>query len=196
MTVHIVVRQEMPASAERTFDLIHDYARRLSWDTMLRSAYIDGGGPPGKGAVAVCVARRMLGGYSFRTRYVTFHRPQVAAIKLEGRPPFFASWAASIRHEPLGPERSLATYTMTFTCKPSWAARVIEPAARWVSAGRPPADLPHCPRPSNARYRPPDRLVGSAGGPGGRGQRVRHRRRGQGRAVGGVAGFEAPAVGQ
>ena len=26
VTVHIVVRQEMPASAERTFDLIHDYA--------------------------------------------------------------------------------------------------------------------------------------------------------------------------
>ena len=49
----------MPASAERTFDLIHDYARRLSWDTMLRSAYIDGG-PPGKGAVAVCTARRLL----------------------------------------------------------------------------------------------------------------------------------------
>lgn len=131
VTVHIVVRQEMPATAERTFDLIHDYARRLSWDTLLRSAYIDGGGPPGKGAVAVCTARRMLGGYSFRTRYVTFNRPQVAAIKLEGHPPFFASWAASIRHEPLGPERSLATYTMTFTCKPAWAARVIEPAARW-----------------------------------------------------------------
>ena len=98
---------------------------------MLRSAFIDGGGPPEKGAVAVCTARRMLGGYSFRTRYVTFNRPQVAAIKLEGRPPFFASWAASIRHEPLGTERSLATYTMTFTCKPSWAARFIEPAARW-----------------------------------------------------------------
>ena len=174
MTVHIVVWQEMPASAERTCDLIHDYARRLTWDTMLRSAYIDGGGTPGKGAVAVCTARRMLGGYSIRTRYVTFNRPQVAAIRLEGRPPFFASWAASNRHEPLGPERSLATYTMTFTCKPSWAARVIEPAARW---GFTPGDLrrlPHGPRPSSAEVSTPDRRVGSAGGAGGRRQRGRH----------------------
>ena len=134
MTKHIVVRQEMPASAERTFDLIHDYGRRLSWDTMLRSAYIDGGGEPDKGAVAVCTARRLLGGYSFRTRYVTFSRPKLAAIKLEGTPPFFASWAASIRHEPLpgNDDRSTATYTMTFTCKPAWAVRVIEPIARWA----------------------------------------------------------------
>jgi hypothetical protein len=135
VTVHIVVRQEMPADAERTFDLIHDYGRRLSWDTLLRSAYIEGGGAAERGAVAVCTARRMLGGYSFRTRYVSFNRPKVAAIKLEGRPPFFASWAASIRHEPLAPTatdagRSIATYTMTFTCKPRWAARVIEPVAR------------------------------------------------------------------
>jgi hypothetical protein len=136
VTVHIVVRQEMPADAERTFDLIHDYSRRLSWDTLLRRAYIEGGGPAQRGAVAVCTARRMLGGYSFRTRYVSFTRPKVAAIKLEGRPPFFASWAASIRHEPAagGPpaHRSVATYTMTFTCKPAWAAAALEPVARWA----------------------------------------------------------------
>lgn len=135
VTVHIVVRQEMPASAERTFDLIHDYDRRLSWDTLLRRACIEGGGPPGKGAVAVCTSRRLLGGYSFRTRYVTFNRPRVAAIKLEGRPPFFASWAASIRHEQVSEDHrdaSIATYTMTFTCKPAWAAKAIEPVARWA----------------------------------------------------------------
>lgn len=67
---------------------------------------------------------------SFRTRYVSFDRPHVAAIKLEGRPPFVPTWAASIRHEPLAPRRSQATYTMTFTAKPSWAASVIEPVAR------------------------------------------------------------------
>lgn len=130
--MHIVVRQEMPASAERTFDLIHDYTRRLSWDTLLRSAFIEGGGSAERGAVAVCTARRALGGYSFRTRYVSFSRPKVAAIKLEGRPPFFRSWAASIRHEALDPDRSVAVYTMTFTCKPAWAALIIEPVARWA----------------------------------------------------------------
>jgi Polyketide cyclase / dehydrase and lipid transport len=130
VTVHIVVAQELPASCEEAFDLIHDYRCRLSWDTLLRRAYVEGGGPAARGAVAVCSARWLLGGYSFRTRYVTFDRPQAAAIRLEGRPPFFATWAASIRHVPLPDGRSRATYTMTFTVKPSWARRAIQPVAR------------------------------------------------------------------
>ncbi len=93
MTVHIVVSQEMPASCERTFDLLHDYRHRLAWDTLLRRAFTEADEPPARGVVAVCVARRRFGGYSFRTRYVTFERPTLAAIKLESRPPFFASWA-------------------------------------------------------------------------------------------------------
>ena len=128
MTVHIVVTQEMPATREQTFDVLHDYDRRLAWDTLLRRAYCQG--MPGRDAVAVCTARWWLGGYTFRTRYVTFERPVLAAIRLESRPPFFASWAASIRHAPLPDGRSSATYTMTFRCKPAWAAPLLEPVAR------------------------------------------------------------------
>jgi hypothetical protein len=130
VTVHIVVAQEMPASCEQTFDVLHDYGRRLQWDTLLRRAYSEG--PPGRDTVAVCTARWWLGGYPFRTRYVTFERPVLAAIKLESRPPFFASWAASIRHAELPGGRSTATYTMTFRCKPSWAAPTLERVARAV----------------------------------------------------------------
>lgn len=129
MTVHIVVSHVMPTERERVFDLIHDYGRRLEWDTLLRSARLEADAP-GVGAVAVCTARRILGGYSFRTRYVTFNRPTVAAIKLESNPPFFAMWAASIRHEPDGDGTSKATYTMTFRCKPAWAAWALEPIAK------------------------------------------------------------------
>jgi len=70
VTVHIVVVQEMPASREQTFDVLHDYGRRLQWDTLLRRAYSEG--PPGRNTVAVCTARWWLAGYTFRTRYVTF----------------------------------------------------------------------------------------------------------------------------
>lgn len=132
MTVHIVVEQELPASCERVFDTVHDYRHRLEWDTLLRKACTVDDAAPAKGVVAVCTARWWLGGYAFRTRYVTFDRPRVAAIKLESRPPFFASWAASIRHEPLGDERSRATYTMTFTVKPRWLAFALEPVARFL----------------------------------------------------------------
>ena len=132
MTVHLVISQQMPASCEQAFDLLHDYQRRLGWDTLLRRACTENDAAPGRGVVAVCTARRRFGGYSFRTRYVTFDRPRLAAIKLESRPPFFASWAASVRHEPLPEGRSTAKYTMTFRCKPSWAAPVLEPVARWA----------------------------------------------------------------
>jgi hypothetical protein len=82
VTVHIVVAQEMPATCGETFDLIHDYGRRLEWDTLLRRAYVEGDRPAARGEVAVCCARWRFGGYSFRTRYVSFDRPHVAAIKL------------------------------------------------------------------------------------------------------------------
>ena len=77
----------------------------------------------------MCTAHRWLGGLSFRTRYVTFRRPELAAVVLVGRPPFFADWAASIRHRPLGGGRSEVVYTLTFRCRPAALARVIEPVA-------------------------------------------------------------------
>lgn len=86
MTAHAVVRQEVPASIEETFDLVHDYPRLTR-----------------------------LGELSFRTRYVTFRRPDLAAVALVDRPPLFASWAASIRHRSLEGGRSEVVYTLTFT---------------------------------------------------------------------------------
>lgn len=130
MTVHIVVTQELPAGCATVFDTVHDYRHRLEWDTLLRRAYTVDDAEPARDVVAVCTAKWWLGGYSFRTRYVSFDRPRVAAIKLESCPPFFASWAASIRHVAVSPERSSATYTMTFTVKPRWLAPVLEPVAR------------------------------------------------------------------
>ncbi|VEG18923.1 Uncharacterised protein [Mycolicibacterium phlei] len=70
MTVHIVVSQVMPASCERTFDLLHDYGRRLEWDTLLRRASVEGG-KADVGKVAVCTARWILGGSVMNRSTVT-----------------------------------------------------------------------------------------------------------------------------
>lgn len=91
MTAHAVVRQVVPAGVEPTFDLVHDYPRRLTWDTLLRRAYTVGGAEPARGVEAVCSARWRLGGLTFRTRYVTFRRPELAAVVLVGSPPLFAT---------------------------------------------------------------------------------------------------------
>ena len=140
MTAHAVVRQELPASCEAVFDLVHDYDRRLEWDTLLRSAETVDGVPPGPGVEAVCRARWGLGGLAFRTRYVTFRRPELAAVVLVNRPPVFRTWAASIRHRPLPDGRSEAVYTLTFTCRPERLAPLLEPVAllafRWETRRR------------------------------------------------------------
>ncbi|MBC8071131.1 MAG: SRPBCC family protein [Deltaproteobacteria bacterium] len=138
--VHARVSEEMPASCEAVFDLVHDYTRRLEWDTLLREAFVEGGAPAGHGAIAVCSGRWLIGGLTLRTVYVSFERGEVAAVKMINAPPLFASWAASIRHEPLGEARSLITYTYNFRAKPRWLAWLLEPILaivfRWETGRR------------------------------------------------------------
>jgi hypothetical protein len=138
VTAHAVVRQDLPAPCEAVFDLVHDYRRRLEWDTLLRSAETVDGVDPGPGVEAVCRARWGLGGLSFRTRYVTFRRPELSAVVLVNQPPVFRTWAASIRHRPLPGGRSEAVYTLTFTCRPACWPRAGAGRAGGVPLGDPP----------------------------------------------------------
>jgi len=125
----------LPAPSAVAFDLLHDYGRRLEWDTLLRATYLEGDGTvAAKGMIAVCVGRRSLGGFALRTVYVSFERPHLAAVKMVNRPPCFATWAASIRHEDLAGRRSRITYTYTFTARPRWARFLLEPVMARVFA--------------------------------------------------------------
>jgi polyketide cyclase/dehydrase/lipid transport protein len=131
----------IPAASADVFDLVHDYARRLSWDTLLRAAYLDDGHTAaGKGVTSVCVGRRSLGGFALRTRYVSFDRPKVAAVEMINAPPFFATWAASIRHVDLAPGSSQITYTFHFRAKPRVLRWLLEPIMlrvfRWETRKR------------------------------------------------------------
>ncbi len=134
MTGHAVIKHVMPAPSAVVFEVLHDYTRRLEWDTLLSAAYTVDNEPPATGVEAVCTARRSLGGISFRTRYVTFRPPVdgqagLAAVTLVKPASVFATWAASIRHEDLTPGRSSLTYTFTFTCRPLLLSTATEPVA-------------------------------------------------------------------
>src|SRR5215510_8307209 len=97
---HAEVTELIPAPSSAVFDLLHDYTRRLEWDTLLQAAYLeDGATVAAKGVTSVCVGRKSLGGIALKTVYVTFERPRLAAVKMVNSPPWFESWAASIRHE-------------------------------------------------------------------------------------------------
>ena len=125
---HGTVSQIIPAPSAAVFELLHDYDRRLQWDTLLSAAYLaDGHTAAAKGAISVCVGRWYLGRIALKTEYMAFDPPRLAAVKMINRPPFFDSWAASIHHEDLDANSSRVTYTWTFTARPRWLCWLVEP---------------------------------------------------------------------
>lgn len=125
---HGEVTEIIPASSGVVFDLIHDYSRRLEWDTLLQAAYLDDGHTAaGKGVTSVCVGRRSLGGIALKTVYIAFNRPTLAAIKMVNSPVFFQSWAASIHHEDISQHESRITYKFHFTPKPHFLRFILDP---------------------------------------------------------------------
>lgn len=123
-----IVKESMPSSAEEVFDLIHDYDRRLEWDTLLREAYIE---PPfehaGLGTVTMCRGRWLVGGISMQTVYVSFERGKVAAVKLTNRPFLFETFAASIRHFEHENGTSQVIYKFKFEVRPVILKPLLEP---------------------------------------------------------------------
>jgi Polyketide cyclase / dehydrase and lipid transport len=125
---HGQVSEIIPAPSHVVFDLIHDYTRRLEWDTLLQAAYLDGGDAFAcKGVTSVCVGRKSLGGIPLRTIYVSFDRPKVAAVKMVNAPVFFQSWAASIRHEDISDQESRIIYQFHFVTKPRVLRFILDP---------------------------------------------------------------------
>jgi hypothetical protein len=119
----------IPAPAKDVFALLHDYDRRLEWDTLLQSAsLLNGATKAALGVVSACKGRRVLGGIELITEYVTFRPPQVAAVRMLNRPLFFDTFAATIRHEPLSKDSSTIEYVYNFTARPCWLRPALHPA--------------------------------------------------------------------
>lgn len=117
----------MPVGSAEVFELLHDYSRRLEWDTLLKRATLTRGSLKAeKGATSLCVGKPFFGIFGIETRYVTYDEGSIAAVALINEPLFFAEFAASIRHEDnaLG---SRATYKFRFAARPKCFAWALEP---------------------------------------------------------------------
>ena len=124
---------EIAAPTSVVFDLIHDYSRRLEWDPFLRSAELLGGSSEADcGVTSRCSARFIAGGLSMDSKYVSFDRPKVAAVKMVRGPWCFKTFAATIRHAELDGNRSSATYNFNFSAKPTRLAFLLEPMMQLV----------------------------------------------------------------
>lgn len=125
---HGVVSQVVPARSADVFRLLHDYDRRLEWDTLLRAAYLtDGFHEVQVGAIAVCKGCLHLGGIALISKYITFRPSEVAAVKMVNRPPFFETFAATIRHKDLSDSSSVVEYKYHFTARPRWLRFLLHP---------------------------------------------------------------------
>ena len=129
------IKEIIPASAEEVFALVHDYTRRLEWDTLLQEAYLEPEfSEATRGAISVCRGKPILGGFALRTQYVTFEKGKVAAVKMLNQPPFFDTFAASIRHFEISEDESEVIYKLNFTAKPKWLRWILHPVMSKIFA--------------------------------------------------------------
>ena len=123
-----LIRETIPGSSEIVFSVVHDYSRRLEWDTLLQRAEIeDDVDKAGLGAVTMCQAKAFLGGIKMRTKYVSFQPGKVAAVKLLNHPIFFETFVASIRHFEKGGNWSEVIYEYNFRSRPALLRPLLEP---------------------------------------------------------------------
>ncbi|MEM9415471.1 MAG: SRPBCC family protein [Planctomycetota bacterium] len=121
-----IVTAQMPAPAAEVFALLHDYDRRLEWDTLLKEARLTQGHTRAqKGATSLCVGKPLFGLIGMETRYIAFREPDMAAVVLINRPPFFDAFSASIKHRD-NAHGSTAEYTFQFRARPACLRRLLE----------------------------------------------------------------------
>lgn len=117
----LVVKQKMLVSGAEVFALLHDYDRRLEWDTLLKEARLTRDHrEAGLGATSLCVGKPLFGLFGIETQYVTFKKGELAAVEMINKVPFFQHFAASIRHVDLA-QGSELTYKLNFEVRPAWA---------------------------------------------------------------------------
>ena len=126
------ITETMPCCSVVVFDLLHDYSRRLEWDTLLREARFTGGHTTAKtGATTLCVGKPLFGIIRIETTYLTFTRGVLAAVNMINHSPFFDSFSASIRHQDLS-RGSSVTYKLTFRARPRYLRWILEPIMMMV----------------------------------------------------------------
>jgi hypothetical protein len=138
---HGTIFERISAPSTEVFQLLHDYDRRLEWDTLLREARLCENWTTAQlHAQSVCTGRWYLGGITLLTEYVSFDAPNVSAVRMLNRPPLFDTFAATIRHRDLGNGSSTVEYKYNFRARPAWLRWLLHPIMtiifRWETRKR------------------------------------------------------------
>ncbi|RJF96345.1 SRPBCC family protein [Noviherbaspirillum saxi] len=131
--VHDRFEFDIPASSDVVFDAFHYHCWRFRWDSLVQDVRVIDGAPcPYVGAETENAGGGWVRGLSMRTRFVSFDRPRVAAATMIGHSFPFTSWAASMKHRPVGINRSIMIYTYTFRAGPRYLSWLLEPIVKRI----------------------------------------------------------------
>jgi len=121
---------EIDCSQERLFDLTQDYKKRLEWDPYLTEAYLlDGAKHADLGVDSYC---RNRSGSVMISRYISFDRPNVAAVTMVKGPLILKRFSGAWNVKKLSEERSLLVFTYNFELKGGFIGRLFLPIAVYV----------------------------------------------------------------
>src|SRR5262249_54815896 len=113
------------ASPATVFDLIHDYTRRLEWDPFLKEARLLDRDTAALGATCRCVSKNSFGGMAMDAVYVSFDRPQVAAVRMVRGPRILESFAATLRQDSVAENQTRVTYRYNFETRPRFLRPIL-----------------------------------------------------------------------
>jgi len=127
---HGKLRFRMPAPAADAFEAFFNHHERLKWDTLLKVAYVEGGGThPSRGAITVNEGKGWTSLFAMRTEFLSYDPPRSASARMIAPTGLFALWAASMHHKDLGDGTSELVYTYSIRTRPSWLGKVLDPIA-------------------------------------------------------------------
>jgi hypothetical protein len=125
----------MPASSADAFEVFFNHNVRLKWDTLLKIAYVEGGGThPYVGAISTNIGRGWKLGLSMRTRFLSYDSPRHASAEMVAPTGPFGLWAASMRFRDREDGGSDLIYTYSIKLRSKWLGALFDPVVGFLFA--------------------------------------------------------------
>jgi ribosome-associated toxin RatA of RatAB toxin-antitoxin module len=121
---------EIACSQERVFDLTQDYSKRLNWDSYLREAYLLNGVE--RASVGVDSYCKNRSGSVMISRYISFSRPNVAAVTMIKGPFILKRFSGAWNVKKLDDGKTLLAFTYSFELRGGLLGRVFLPVAIYL----------------------------------------------------------------
>lgn len=116
---------EIKQNQADVFDLTQDYSKSLEWDTYLSEAYLLGGANTADvGVDSLC---KNKSGSIMISRYISFNRPNVAAVTMVKGPFILSRFSGAWNVKRIDDMKSLLIFTYHFELKGGFFGKILLP---------------------------------------------------------------------